>query len=324
MRFVSLSALIAAGLCLVRSAVASPGLWFELSRSSEARACPDAARLAQTVEALFGPHVVRIARRKEDAALHVAIVVEKAGPGYAAVLRVENEVWSERRIVDADSDCRGLPEALAVAVVLLVEPDAQAQRRPALTSAARAPSGPLPRRAGAPIFLSAEGGGLLGTGLLGELGSPTFAGFLGLTLTRGPAGLRLRGLRLLRPRRDFADGTLEFDAWAVSFGPCWRLGLPAGWAILPCAELGLGVQRARARNFEVNQADSAPWRVFSAGITLLAPLSASLRATGSLGGAFRLHRQNYLIDQRQAEAQPAVAPYFGLGLELGFEIDGGK
>jgi len=240
------------------------------------------------------------------------------------VLRVENEVWSERRIVDADSDCRGLPEALAVAVVLLVEPDAQAQRKPAPTSASKATTGPAPPRAGAPIFLNAEGGGLLGTGLLGELGSPTFGGFLGLTLTRGPAGLRLRGLRLLRPRRDFAEGTLEFGAWAVSFGPCWRLGLPAGWAILPCAELGLGVQRARARNFDVNDADSAPWRIFSVGTTVLAPLSGSLRATGSLGGAFRLHKQNYLIDQQRAEAQPAFAPYFGLGLELGFEIDSGK
>jgi hypothetical protein len=147
---------------------------------------------------------------------------------------------------------------------------------------------------------------------------------VGLTLTRGPAGLRLRGLRLLRPRRDFGDGTLDFDAWAVSLGPCWRLRLPAGWAILPCAEFGLGVQWARSRDFDVNGADSAPWRVINTTTTLQAPLSASVRANALLGGAFHLHRQDYLIDERRAEAQPAFAPFFGLGLELGFEIDSGK
>src|SRR5690349_15850341 len=105
---------MAVGLCVAKGAAASPGLWFELTRSPEARACPDASRLAQTVEALFGPQVVRIAASKNEAALHVAISVERAGAGYAAVLRVENERWSERRIVDADSECRGLPEALAV------------------------------------------------------------------------------------------------------------------------------------------------------------------------------------------------------------------
>lgn len=320
MRLGPLAGCVVATLCAAKGAAAAPGLWFELTRSSEARACPDASQLSRTVEALFGPQVVRIATNRSDASLHVAIAIDRAEKGYAAVLRVENEVWSERRIVDADTECRGLPEALAVAVVLLVEPDARLQRRPA---PARDATEPSPRRAGPPIFLNAEAGGLLGTGLLGELGSPTFGGSLGATLTRGAAGLRLRGLGLLRPGRSFGDSSLQFDAWAVSFGPCWRLALPRGWGILPCAELTLGEQRAHASVAE-NDSDAAGWRGVTTGATLLVPLSGSVRATGSVGGVFRLHRQNYFIDGQSAEVQPRFAPFVGLGLELGFEIDDGK
>lgn len=320
-----MAALVAAGLCAARSTrAASPGLWFELTRTPEAKACPDASRLSQTVEALFDPSVVHVAPSRKQASLQVAISIEKVDGGYAALLRVESEAWSARRIVDADAECRGLPEALAVALVLLVEPDARAQqRRKPPNSAAGAVAGP-PARAQRAIHLSGEGGGLLGTGLLGDLGSPTWAGFLGATITRGVAGLRLRGLRLLRAERTFGEGSLEFDAWAVLFGPCLRLGLPRGLAILPCAELGLGVQRGQARNFGGNDRDSAPWRVAVLEATLVVPLSGWARATGSAGGAFRLHRQNYFIDDQAAESQPAFAPFIGLGLELGGKIDDGE
>lgn len=318
----SVIAPVVAALCAAPVAgAASPGLWFELTRTPEAAVCPDASKLARTVEALFDPHVVRVAASRKEASLHVAIAIEKADEGYAAVLRVENETWSERRIVDTDAACRGLPEALAVAIVLLIEPDARAQRRRAEPGGVSEAS---PRRALPPIFLSVGAGGLFGTGLLGELGSPTFGGSLGATITRGAAGFRVRGARLLRPARAFAEGTLEFDAWAVLFGPCWRIELPRRWEILPCAELGLGAQRGAARDFDVSDSDSAAWRVLATSVTLAVPLSEWIRATGSAGGAFRLHKQNYLIDDQPAEIQPAFAPFLGLGLELRWKIvDGG-
>jgi hypothetical protein len=319
LRLGPVSALIVAGLCAAPVAgAASPGLWIELTRTAEAQACPDGARLARTVEELFDPRVVHLAASRKEASLHVAIAIEEADGGYAAVLRVENEAWSERRIVDTDAACRGLPEALAVAVVLLVEPEARAQRRRAEPSAAAVKA--LPRRALPPIFLSVGAGGLLGTGLLGELGSPTFGGTVGATVTRGAAGFRLRGFRLLRPDRDFAEGTLEFDAWAVLFGPCWRIGLPPGWELLSCAELGLGAQQGVAHGFAVGGSASAAWRVVATGVTLAVPLSGWLRATASGAGAFRLHKQNYLIDDEVAEVQPKFAPFVGLGLEVGWKI----
>jgi hypothetical protein len=60
--------------------------------------------------------------------------------------------------------------------------------------------------------------------------------------------------------------------------------------------------------------------VVATGVTLAVPLSGWLRATASGAGAFRLHKQNYLIDDEVAEVQPKFAPFVGLGLEVGWKI----
>jgi hypothetical protein len=298
-------------------------LWLEVARTPDAAACPDARRLSQTVEALFDASVVRLAGSAKDAALSVAISIARGDAGYAAVVRVENERWSERRIVDRDPDCRGLPEALAVAVVLLVEPHAESRRReqnPGFAASA-APSEPA-RRQRATHF-AVEGSGLFGTGLLGALGSPTFGAALGASVSHGGPGFRVRGLRLLRQAESYAPGTVELDAWAMAFGPCWRFALPRGLALWPCVELGLGRQRAEARGFTVNGGDAAPFRVLLTGATLDVPLAGPLHATAFVGGAFRLHRQNYFIDDESVEIQPKAAPFLGLGLAMAFKFGNG-
>jgi hypothetical protein len=58
-------------------------------------------------------------------------------------------------------------------------------------------------------------------------------------------------------------------------------------------------------------------------ITLLAPLTTLVSASLAVGGAFRLHRENYWINDRLAESQAAFAPFLGIGLALGKEIGGG-
>lgn len=310
--------------CLAPKArAAAPGLWFEVTRTPDAAACPDARRLAQTVESLFDARVVRLATSAREAVLSVAISIARSDTGYTAALRVENERWSERHIVDRDPDCRGLPEALAVAVVLLIEPHAEARRREQNPGFAASASPRPPSRPRATHF-AVEGSGLFGTGLLGDLGSPTFGAALGASVSHGGPGFRLRGMRLLRRAQPHAPGTVELDAWSLAFGPCWRFGLPRGLALWPCVELGLGQQRAEARGFVVNDGDAAPWRVLLTGVTLVVPLAGPLHATGLLGGAVRMHRQNYFIDDELAEIQPRFAPFFGLGLSLAFKIgDGG-
>lgn len=302
-----------------RARAAAPGLWFEVARTPDAAACPDAQRLAQTVEALFDARVVRLATSAREAVLSVSISIARGDTGYTAALRVENEPWSERHIVDRDPECRGLPEALAVAVVLLIEPHAESRRRERSPGFAGSPSSLAPARPRATHF-AVEGSGLFGTGLLGDLGSPTFGAVLGASVSHGGPGFRVRGVRLLRRAELHAPGTVELEAWALAFGPCWRFGLPRGLSIWPCVELALGQQRAEAHGFAVSDRDAAPWRVLMTGVTLAVPLAGPLQATGLVGGALRMHRQNYFIDDELAEIQAKFAPFLGLGLSLTFKI----
>jgi hypothetical protein len=315
-------ALAAAFFCVATGAqAAAPGVWFEVRRAPDAQACPDARKLTFTVNELFDASVVRGITDANDAALKVSVTISKVAEAYSATFRIANERWMERRIVDQDHDCRGLPEALAVAVVLLIEPDATPKRKqgPGIATRPDRPSSRSPRL----VQLAAEGGALTGTGLLGSWGLPAFGAFLGASVSYAGPGVRVRGVRLFPRSTPAGNGSIELDAWAVWFGPCWSFDLPSRWTLQPCAELGLGRQRGAANELAVRTEASAPWRGVTVDITLLAPLTTLVSASLAVGGAFRLHRENYWINDRLAESQAAFAPFLGIGLALGKEIGGG-
>lgn len=298
---------------------AVPRLWLEVTRAEDALACPDAQQVARSVVELFDARVVRIAAEPADAVLSVPIVITKSAEGFEATIQLERETSLPRRIVDRDARCHGLSEALAVAVVLLIEPHAEPKQRSSSTVRLRhsAPRVPLSVSA---TNLGMETGGLVGTGLIGNFGPPSLGTFIGGGVTRGGVGLQIRGMRVLRAAEEYGAGSLSLSLWAAQFGPCFRLQLPRDWALLSCAEVGLGQQRGSAHGFSVNRQDTAPWRVLVPQASLIAPLGGQFSAMLSIGGAFRLHRQDYRIYGEVAESQPEFAPFVALSMSVQWKI----
>jgi len=312
--------------CLwVNFAHAAPStLSAEIQRTPEALSCPDEAELWHSVNALFGQELVQPATAPAAATLAVRVVVERHEAGFRAIVQAEAEPTLGRSIVDPSPDCRGLADALAVALVLLVEPDATPLPRTAPHRAVphEPPITPAPTPVRRSVDWSLDLAAVAGAGLLGNWDLLSVGGLAGGALHYESFGLRVRALRLVTPPDSFEEGRVHLGLWAGSFGPCWRFQLRGRWSLSPCVELGIGAQKAEPRNFEVQQARTAPWRVVTVGLTLLAPIDSLLYAHASLGGALRLHREHFIIDGRVAEAQPWVAPFVSVGLSVGGTLMG--
>lgn len=295
-------------------AQASPTLWLEVTRAREAELCPDSTTLRQTVARLFDQRVVRAAENAQTAALVVSIAITHEPSGFVASLRVSQERWSERRIVDVDPECRGLPEALAVAVVLLVEPHAERKQRAQAAPARATPRSQ--RRVQLELGLTA----LSGLGILGAWDYPAAGAALSLSAYYGHFGLRTRGLRWLPLAHSLGDGSITLDAWAAAFGPCGRVEVGTAFSLSPCLELALGQQHETAHGFGGASQDSAPWRVLSLELTGSARLVRGVFATASLGGVVPLHRQRYRVEGGPAANQGPLSPLFSLGISGSWEI----
>ncbi len=316
--------LAALALTLLTSSTAraqEPSIWLELNRAPGAESCPDDARLWSAVNALFPQRIVRPATDPAHASLRVSISVSQSTTGYAAALRVVGERWGERIIADHDEQCRGLADALAVGLVLLVEPDA-------------APHAALPRASEAPVHeqsrsrirtrFGVEGGGLVGSGVLGDLSQPSFGGFLGAEIGLAGPALRIRALRLLSSPTHYQAGTVEVDLWAALFEPCWQFRIADRWSLEPCIGLGWGRQRGAARDFLSNSAVTRAWLSLTPDVTLKARLMGPLSATLTGGGVIRLRDQSYFIDDNRVQRQAPLGFSISLGLQSAWEFGSAK
>ncbi len=150
----------------------------EVTRAPGSCVCPNAGGIVYTAAKLFPDMPLRLARPDDSSAPRVEIAVEPVEGGHSAVLRSSG---GERKIVDWDVQCRGLGEALAVALVVWVAPPAASPRA--------SPSTPVeadlwrdpPRSDERRWQLGVEAGGLGGVGLLGE---PAFGGAVGASRGR--------------------------------------------------------------------------------------------------------------------------------------------
>jgi len=204
-------------------------------------------------------------------------------------------------------------------LVLLVEPNATPLPRTAPTRGApsKSPLATTPISSGPRVDWNLDLAAVAGTGLLGNSDLVSVGGLAGGAVHYEGLGFRARALRLVTPADSFEGGRIQLGLWAAQFGPCWRFQLRQRWSLSPCVELGIGAQRAEPRDFEVQRPQTAPWRVVTVGVTLLAPIHSFVYAHASLGAAFRLHRERFIIDGQVAEAQPWVAPFLSLGLSVG-------
>jgi hypothetical protein len=288
----------------------------EVTRAPGSAVCPNAGGIAYTAAKLFPDMPLRLSRPDDDSAPRIEIAVEPVEGGHSAVLR---SAGGERTIVDWDVQCRGLGEALAVALVVLVAPPAAA---PAPTPTGpvepelwREPSPPDERR----WRFGVEAGGLGGVGLLGE---PVFGAAVGASVwSKLGVGLRLRGARAFARTEDISPGHVDSDLWALFSAACFRFSPLPRLALVPCAELGWGEQHAAASDMATASGSaSRRWLVAGPSFGLAVELFGPLALGASAGMTARLHDQSYLVDDQVVQHQPALGGYAVLGLEASWPV----
>ncbi len=100
-------------------------VWIEVMKDSESAQCPDALTILSTARALFPQKDLPSAVDPQRAGLSVQVTIRRTSEGHEGWLIAGGAHQGQRRIVDPDEDCRGLAHALAVALVLLIEPSTE-------------------------------------------------------------------------------------------------------------------------------------------------------------------------------------------------------
>jgi hypothetical protein len=295
-------------------------VWLEVGRAPESRQCPDAATVLATAKALFPGIALDSVTRPEQASLVAVISIGRGPEGQVALLTLRGAHAGQRRIVDRDDNCRGLSHALAVALLLLIEPTATPLEpsppgRPS-ANPARRPLSPARRFRGG---MALQTGGL---GSVGLLGRPAWGGLLGLELWHESGlAIRVRGLRLFADPTHYPRGTAEVtvdvNLWALMLGPCWHLAPAGRWSVTSCLDVGWGTQHGQAEGgYSGLGGVDRPWLVvgpsFTLGVRFYGPLEGIL--TGGTAGT--LLEQTYTINNDEVQRQAGYGGYLGLGLGL--------
>lgn len=288
----------------------------EVTRAPGSDVCPNAGGIVYTAAKLFPDMPLRLARPDDGSAPRIEIAVEPVEGGHSAVLRSSG---GERKIVDWDVQCRGLGEALAVALVVWVAPPAASP--PASSPAPVAPElGLDPRQPDQRRWrFGVEAGGLGGVGLLGE---PAYGGTVGASVwSKVGLGLRVRGARAIAMSEDVGPGQVDADLWALFSAACFRFSPVSRLALVPCAELGWGEQHASASGLvAASGSASRRWLVagpsFGLSLDLFGPIALGVGA----GMTVRLHDQSYLVDVESVQHQPSLGGYALLGLEASWPV----
>jgi hypothetical protein len=288
-------------------------VFLSVQRRAGSEMCPDPERIRKAAESLFPETPLVLVERAPEAVLAVRVVVEKTPRGHEATLSIAGEHPRERQIVDADPACTGLPEALAVAVVLLLP-----EKKPRHAEASTALTSTHPKAA-----WGFETGAL---GAVGWLGSPAAGAFAGVFGTwRSPILLRARALRLLATSTevDPGPGRVDVSLWALLGGPCLRFAAARDWTLTPCLEIGWGRQQGAASGLlGENHVQSRPWVVAGPTLGLDWHLARPLALGADAGGTLRLHEQAFLVDGNTVQAQEPLG--FFLALRLSGTFFGGR
>jgi hypothetical protein len=284
----------------------APRVHLSWVRDAEAaEACPDASQVQADVAGRLGfsPFVAGDA---SSASIEVLVTHSKSLWQAAVVMRAADGVLRGNRHVDsAAADCHSLAAAAALAIALMIDPEAVlgpspppvVPKPPPVVEPAPPPAAtpaPPPTSHGPRGALAL--GGLVATGVL-----PKAA--LG-PLLRAELELRRR-LSLVVSAQFLPEQQLAragADTWLGltlgSVGPCYRVELSEHWAVASCGSFLLGSLSLAIASPEAVEAGPRPWFGVACGLRL------SLRAGSfelTLGGDALAHlaRHNYTVSRQQ-------------------------
>jgi hypothetical protein len=242
-------------------------------RTESASDCADRNELYGKVRR-FSQRVLVTEQQAEDSVL-VTARFDKRGDEYLAELRFGGAKPGERRFRDRGSDCESLKDAVAVAIVLLLDTEIERRERaPTLVRRAE----PTIRISGGEVALQrpppavTEGTLAIKGGPLWGAADPT------AVLVAFGLGLRLRsawqfevGTFALWPRTvHFGKGEVAVSLVAAEVRACRTLG--DFWLFGACIAPALGRLRGTGRGFDESATANLIWAAVGGALTLEVPL----------------------------------------------------
>jgi hypothetical protein len=239
-----------------------------VSRTPDARDCPDTAGVAARIERITGSSV-----SSPDGGTTVVVAdFSRIGTSYEAKIKLTGGREGERVLRDESANCDALADAVAVATALLLDP---ASRPPASARDATAHD--------------ASWWGLWFTGRFGGgaglVGGPSWMAGAGLEASLGPlTSVHLGGVVNGARERELGVGTVEVRLWFVELG-AFRSLTGETFKLGPSLELMAGALRGAGTQYQVTSDASLAWFAVGAG----------LRADLGVGSRLRLGARSLLV-----------------------------
>jgi len=335
------------------------GTLLEIERAEGSWSCPDTDAVFRAIAKLFPERALRRSTDPSDVVASARVQIRPVSVGHEALVAVTHPKRGERVILDRDFDCRGLADALAVALVLLVEPP-EAPRNPdasrELAPPSEVPSAELPtatapkpksalepevatERAlskGSPTIPKASSprkkslGAEARTAVVGGVGvlsKPALGAGVGLDLFHQSGwGLTLHGLRLWSSPAESQGGSVTLTLWAAALGPCYRYRIGSNFSLDTCVRFAVGVQHSAVDGFVEPASGNHPFMTVGPVLRVQQNFGRVLGGFVSLGGFGQLRPQSFSVKSGDATPQTieiAAAPRVGLMAELGLLVQSG-
>lgn len=341
------------------SGVDRRGILIAVDRAPGAESCPDADAVFRSMVSLYPERWLQRATVPEQAATSARVTIRPTQAGYEARVNV---IWprpGERVLVEPDPSCRGLGEALAVALsVFTDEKSIPAVTPPADTTtvarmdvpAGTSAEGKEPRKppgtttekesafvakaAASPKPLALAGSAaparsswsLLvrgsGAAAYGVLNRPMVGGLFGIGLLhRSGFGIDIGAVGLWASPEQDGSGSIAVSRVGAIFGLCHERQFWSKGSYRLCAELGIGDQSVSTDGFpEVwSAARHDRWSSVGAKLGYVQELVGSLDGFVALGVQANLDRDNFLVRGSSAAVRTQVA---GLVADLGLRWSG--
>lgn len=330
--------------------------FLSVQREPGSEICPDADAVFRAMQTLYPERAFHRVYAAEQAVASAQVVVRPTLHGHEATLRTPSARPGQRVIVEQDASCRGLGDALAVALSMLL--DASSDVGP---SASGAPPTPLPMRsapasaepevivpptvpavsgapkasatphqtnprtaandrASTPWGTHVRAGGLANALLLTQPSLGFVAG--GDLLHASGFGLELTAVGFWAQPAKAAEGSIAVSRYGARLGVCYEKTAFARSKYFVCAEFGVGSQRARTSNFTVvfDATRYDAWSTLGPKLGVVHALSGWLHGFVSVGVPINLMRNNLVVagdPSLRVEAQ-----LLGISAEMGIRLTG--
>lgn len=292
-----------------------------VERPKNARACPDGAKIAARINAMTGRDAIR-----EDAELGIVVSIERASPGFRAVLTVEGPRKGTRELIDDTSSCSALGEAIAITVALLLDEEVdnkppirvtRVEKQPPPPVPEEEPSAPPPKASRLPSWML----DILVAQTAGFISSANFAVLAEVNVLLGEhATVGVFGMGILPEDISLPRGELRMNLVFAGFPVCYTLRTDdTSLGVAFCGFPAVGGMIAEGQGLDVDETATLPWFALGGSVVADGPIVGPLSFSGRVSLMAPLTRASFQVrDLGQAPANEVGVVFEGPPLGVAF------